>query len=347
MNPELILIKIITLLIREHEINSNTEKEDDLIHNVLDKIKLPNRGDIVSIDGRSDVLHDLMDLVYTLMNKEVDTGSKEDLLQTIKAACGIHQDLYESIREGVLADITQEEVSRQIASIRLYLKARLKEIEVKDIISKAYRDIIIDKTGAVSNKVINLINRLEELSFETDRDPAIKGSLSIDDINSIKGTLIETKEFHSDKGLMKTGWQGLNEMLSGGFRRGECVVVPGLQHNYKTGMNLSLFRQLAIYNKPYMLDNTKKPMLLRISFEDDLTNNIAFLYNSITGKNINELETEEDFLRASELIREDLGRNGYAVQMMRVDPTEWSYRDIINTTVIYFFSRIIDKSVKD
>ena len=70
-------------------------------------------------------------------------------------------------------------------------------------------------------------------------------------------------------------------MLRGGFRRGEQIVIGALQHNYKTGYSLSLFKQIAIYNVPYMIVKTKKPLLVRISFEDDLALNIEFLYRSL------------------------------------------------------------------
>jgi hypothetical protein len=70
-------------------------------------------------------------------------------------------------------------------------------------------------------------------------------------------------------------------MLNGGFRRGEFVCVPALQHKYKTGFSLSLFKQFAIYNKPHMLDSWQKPLILRISFEDDIELNIKFMYQSL------------------------------------------------------------------
>jgi hypothetical protein len=70
-------------------------------------------------------------------------------------------------------------------------------------------------------------------------------------------------------------------MLQGGFREGDFCVIGALQHRYKTGFSLSLFKHLALYNTPSMRDQNKKPLLLRISFEDDITLNLQFLYQSL------------------------------------------------------------------
>lgn len=46
-------------------------------------------------------------------------------------------------------------------------------------------------------------------------------------------------------------------MLQGGFRRGEFWLIPALQHKFKTGFSLSIFSQIALYNKPYLFDKNK------------------------------------------------------------------------------------------
>jgi hypothetical protein len=131
---------------------------------------------------------------------------------------------------------------------------------------------------------------------------------------------------------MKTGWQAINRMLQGGFRRGEECVIGALQHNFKTGFSLSLFKHIALYNTPYMINPKKKPLLLRISFEDPLELNLPFLY-----RNIKENETYEhanvSSTSAKEMagfIHEKLTVNGYEVIIAYVNPTLWGYRDLQN-----------------
>ena len=126
-------------------------------------------------------------------------------------------------------------------------------------------------------------------------------------------------------------------MLQGGFSRGDTVVVGALQHKFKTGFTLTLFKQIALYNKPYMINPEKKPLLVRISFEDDITTNLKFLYKSLyeneTGQKVNyEGLTSKDIAK---YVEEKLSVNGYHVKLLRIDPTQYSYLQIINKMLEY------------
>jgi hypothetical protein len=109
-------------------------------------------------------------------------------------------------------------------------------------------------------------------------------------------------------------------------------MIAALQHKYKTGFTLSLLCQIAMYNKPYMIDTTKKPALLRISFEDDLTNNYQFIYQYLKYNETGALPDvrSDDVHEMVSYINNKLSVNGYEVFMMRVDPVNWTYKHIIN-----------------
>lgn len=70
--------------------------------------------------------------------------------------------------------------------------------------------------------------------------------------------------------VLKTGWEEINNMLAGGFRRGEFVTVNGLTCNYKTRFALELFNHLALHNTPVYSGATKKPLLIFVTTEDPL-----------------------------------------------------------------------------
>jgi hypothetical protein len=108
--------------------------------------------------------------------------------------------------------------------------------------------------------------------------------------------------------------------------------MPALQHNFKTGMSLTLFRQIAVYNLPKLRDPTKKPLLLRISFEDSLKENFTFMYQQMY---VNENKKAVDLSKVTEeemsnYVIERLTRNGYHIRMMRVNPSGWTYLDVQN-----------------
>jgi hypothetical protein len=132
--------------------------------------------------------------------------------------------------------------------------------------------------------------------------------------------------------ILKTGWQALNQALQGGFRRGEQWVLPALQHQYKTGTTLTVFKQLAIYNVPVMINPAKKPLLLRISFEDSLLSNLQFLYQNLYENEHKQKANLADVTPAqmAVYVKEKMQVTGYHVKMVRVNPSEWSYRDLIN-----------------
>jgi hypothetical protein len=87
-----------------------------------------------------------------------------------------------------------------------------------------------------------------------------------------------------------------------------------------------------MYNKPVMKDPTKKPLLLRISFEDPGPMNIQFLYQNLYE---NEHKKPVDITKVPEkemakYIMANLQINGYHVQLMHVNPNEWTYKSLIN-----------------
>ena len=136
-------------------------------------------------------------------------------------------------------------------------------------------------------------------------------------------------------GIYKTGWTALNRMIQGGFRPGETTVIGALQHKYKTGFTLSLFKQIALYNKPLTTDVHKKPLLLRISFEDDITLNLQFLYQSLkydeTREPVNLKEVTADEMSA--YVTSRLQVNGFHIKLLRVDPSQWTYRNVCSKII--------------
>jgi archaellum biogenesis ATPase FlaH len=161
--------------------------------------------------------------------------------------------------------------------------------------------------------------------------------IDLDNVEEVAQVFKEVKDNASGLGLLKTGYQALNRMLNGGFRRGEEVVIGALQHKYKTGFTLSLFKQIALYNEPYMIDPTKKPLLVRISFEDSAALNTQFLYTSLYE---NKMRQKADLsvlteTQMAQYVKDELTINGYAIKVLKIDPTQYSYRDICNKLLEY------------
>ncbi len=334
MDNKLILCKCITLLYRESLLLEKSENSADLVRTVLEEIKTPESS--LTLSHSAEVLDSLKTTAIYLCNNPFDTVyEKEELLQRLKVNCLDDEKLYEAFHQGIDKDMDEGSLKRTIISIRRYINDIFRENEIVKIIKSASNEIMFkrEKIKNVRTFVNDLCIKLEPYQIESGKkDPSIINSVDIGDTSSLSEMFAEVKANADHTGLLVTGWQALNTMLQGGFRRGEQIVLPALQHKYKTGFTLTLFKQIAIYNKPVMINPNKKPMLLRISFEDNLSSNLQFLYQNLWYNEYNILP-EIDKLSNIEMasyVKEKMQVNGYQIRMLRVDPTNWTYKDLQN-----------------
>ena len=336
MNERHILVNGITLLCRASQLEHVSDDFAGLVRETVSDIKLPEFT--MGMSGDAKVIESLKRTALNLCSMpEIKNYVNTSLMQDLKIDTCDDLELFDALERGISPPLTQEEIKQLCISISNNLARYKKDKDVSDIIGKAayklkfQRDTIPDMRSFVS-ELATLLEPFQG-SLDDAKDPAIVSHVNLGDISQIKKICQSIKEMNLEDGILRTGWQGVNRMTRGGFRRGEQVVIGALQHNYKTGFSLSLFKQLALYNTPYMIDKTKKPLLIRISFEDDLALNIEFLYRSLreneTGEPVpDKLDISIDEMSA--YIHEKMGVNGYHIDMLRVDPTQWTYRDVIN-----------------
>lgn len=337
MDNRLLLVKCITLLYRESMITDRESNSGDLVRTVLEGIKLPELS--LSMNSERECLMALRDTtLYMCANPVSTTYEKDELLQQLKVNCFNDEKLYDAFVQGIEKDMDEPSIKRTVLSIRKYINDTFRENEIVNLFSKAAntlrfnRETIPDIRGFVKD----FAGHIEPYMVEANRkDPAIVGSVDIGDTKSLSEVFQEIQDNSNDIGILKTGWQGINRMTQGGFRRGETWILPALQHNFKTGLSLSFFRQFAVYNTPVMDNPAKKPLLLRISFEDSLPSNIQFLYQCFWQNehgvlpDLKKLTPEE----IATYVKEKMGVNGYHCKFMRVNPSNWTYRDIQNTII--------------
>lgn len=338
MDNRLVLVKCVTLLYRESLVSNKTENSCDLIRSILETIRLPEV--IINYNKEKDILTALKQTVLEMCENSVDFEyDKTMLLQTLKGICDADTTLYDLFIQGIETELSEASLKRTIVNIRKSLHNHFREKKVEEILTKSTNDFRFkrDSIRNVHTWISELCSQLEPFQIgAVGKDPAIVSEVDIGNTNQTAVVFEEIKNMENGTSLLKTGWQEFNSMLQGGFRRGEEVMVGALQHKYKTGFTLSLFAQIAMYNKPMMIDATKKPLLLRISFEDDLTNNFKFLYeyfrnhekrNSPETYNP-EASTDKDVIAS--YIKEKLQVNGYEVKFLRVNPSDWTYMHVCN-----------------
>jgi hypothetical protein len=333
----LLLVKCITLLYRESMIVDKADNSSDLVRTVIEGIKLPELS--LSLNQDREHLMALKETALYMCSNSIDTTyEKDEILQRLKLNCNHDEKLYEALSQGIEKDMDEGSLKRTVFSIRKFINDSFREQATVDLFTKAATDLKFnrDKIKDVRNYVKEFSIKLEPYQIESNRkDPAIVGSVDIGDTSGMSEVFNEVKETDNATALLKTGWQGFNRMAEGGIRRGETITVAALPHNNKTGTTLTLFGQIAVHNDPVMINPAKKPLLLRISFEDSLMQNVQFLYQMFYE---NEFKAKPDFKavtasQMAEYVKKRMESRGYHVKLMRVNPSEWTYKDIQNTVL--------------
>lgn len=336
MDNKTLIVKCMTLLYRESELEQRSDDSNDLVKTVMDGIKTTDIN--LGINTERDVVSGLKQIVLDMCRNPVShVYDLSGFLQTVKLGCAGDDRLYESIKQGVDQDLLDQSLKRSVVNLRKMINNHYREDKISEVLNKASYQFKHnrDKIRDINQFLMELNAQLEPLQINNNgKDPAILGEVDIGDITSTSLVFDEIKASSSNEGIMSTGFIGVNRMLQGGLRRGETLLTSGLQHNYKTGFTLTLFKQLALYNKPYMLDPTKKPLLLRISFEDDLRLNLQFLYQALKeSEGLSGVTVDVDTEVMSNYIKEKLSVNGYHTKMLRVDPNLWTYKHLCNKVV--------------
>jgi hypothetical protein len=335
MDKKLLLIKCVTLLFRESQLPDITENSSALVKTIISTITLPEVS-VGLVNTERDLLGGLKEICSEMCGLDpTHQYAKIELLQKIRYVTRDEESLHSSFTDGIDTELEENELKKFCINLRFSLNEYQREEKVSSIISAAARKIRFERESIlnISQFVAAVQTELEPFMNATKvADPAIVSSVDLDDPSSVQDVLGQARELNDDNGIMRLGWQGMNRMTQGGLRRGECIVVGALQHNFKTGFTLSIFKHIALYNKPYMLNPKKKPLLLRISFEDPLSLNLPFLYRNIyenkTGKMADLAGRSLEELSA--YITDELTINGYHIKMMHVNPSLWTYRDLCN-----------------
>jgi hypothetical protein len=337
MKPNLLLVKSISLLYRESQLDQHTENSVDLVRTAMDSVKISDIG--IGLHTDRERLLALKQTVMDMCNNPIDYEYDiSGFLQQIQVNVDEDNKLLEAIRQGVEPILTEAQLKRTIINLRRSITTHFKEEKISEILNKASyrfrvnRDSIKD-IGLFISEVIGQLEPLQNTA--TTKDTGVISDVDIGDEGQTQAVFKTIRDNANGHGILSTGWQRLNRMLQGGFRRGEFCTIGAQQHNYKTGFTLSIFKQIALHNNPYLFDITKKPLLLRISFEDDLAENLQFLYQLLYFE-----ETKEEIdltgisvQTMSEYIKRRLQVNGFHIKMMRVDPFAWSYKNICNKII--------------
>lgn len=330
--PKQLLIQCISLLCLEHRPGVATSASTSIIKEIVDSIPLPEST--VDIDHGRQIFSELLKIVIWLCSlPEDDFPADVEVLQQIKVACRDEEYLYEALALALNETYSDpSEIVKRIHSYRRKLTIHLNEDRIGSILKEYHHKLTFKRSqvASVVAEIAEMGSRLEPYINARERlaHPAQTSGIDFGLVTTIEESFNAVKSQLSTDGAFRTGWQCLNRMLGkvGAFKRGEFAIVGGLQHQFKSGFVLSLFTHFCLFNKPILRDLTRKPLIQFISFENEITDNLLWIYKYLkeneTGQPV--LEDKIDTQEASAYVSARLRETGFEVRMDRFDPTEFT-----------------------
>lgn len=342
MDVKALLAKCISLLFREGQSGEN-DLSKQLVLDVITTLKInPN-----DISGTDSTVNELKNVVLNMVSKEHPTPYN-DLIQHIRIACSSDVVLFESIQDNISFQLDEDELKRTILSYRFELNKYLKEKKATMLLDKMTFDLKFnrDKIGDLNQYMSSNLNGIIDLvNYSGEEIPGIICEVDLSDIDAVAEQFELIRKENDGSRTIKMPWQAMNRMTRGGLRLGQLTTVGGLAHNNKTGVSLSMFISGCIFNNPKNLqtDQKKKPLMLLISFEDDMLIVLFNLYILLKENLENVKITDEDKQRlssreAAEYVYKTLSNTGYDIKIVRADSSTWSYAEI-QSCVLQFESQ--------
>lgn len=339
MDPRLLIIRICTLLYLERALGNELSVE--LVKTALDHIKPSNKA--VALELGKDSASLLYDMIQQILKEDHTVPiDKVEFLQRARVCCTNDSYLYDALCDYIELDLSVEELERRIHYIRRDIVG-YNSIQITRRAAKMFYGAVYDSDDAkmVKEAVRKIQEDLDKISFAVERDnhPGIVERVSLAAGGNLKDALDRGIAEVSLEGVIRFGWQALNRLFgqNRGARRGETIVVGALEHNFKSGFSLEMLKSAALYNTPYMFDPKKKPMLLRVTAENSALQDIMQIYKSLkeneTGISVD--QNDVDPVVAEEYVVRKLSATGYTVEIVKVNPTMFTYADLFDLIKSY------------
>lgn len=259
---------------------------------------------------------------------------RDDLISRIRLGGAETQALADEFERMISVEVTEDTVHVKLKAIQSELGFQLNNLKIKTAIKKLHRDAVFDDNGLGFTSILNEFRETTDKLAESTNGAVrgLVGSMGSDEEGSLADIIERSREMNTAVGVIKTPFTGLNRACGfGGFRRGEFINFGALSHHYKTGIILDCFRGACQYNKPYLWDKRLKPLVLHISFENRLEQNIPTLIKSIW-----EAEYQKKFDPKKMSVKEcetylidRLGRMGYTFRMEFYDSSDFDANDLV------------------
>jgi len=339
MENKVLILRALAISYKQQYLGTDNGTFTETVKNALSLVTVNDTG--LGIDDEKNKIEGLVQLTEDVLSASEECPFTYDsLINTARVLCGQDDILIDSIEDELRLPEDRTQIKKSILRDAKALNDEYNTSRLVDIVGKASYQLRMKK-----NEITDLGDFTEELleelttikSVGDEEDPAVVAEVNFSDEEDVTEIFKEILDREEGASIQRFGWKELNTALQGGARRGDFIFINALQHNYKTGTTISMFKHMAMHNVPVLNDPTKKPLHLRISFEDSILNNMQSLYINIRYNetmevvDVSKVSPEE----MSKYVIEKMTSKGFEIAMMRVNVTDWSYRDIFDTVLRY------------
>lgn len=339
MNRRTLLVLILSSIYLERKYLKDIENVD-YYTDVLAKTK-PTQVDATTLELGADPTEGLQTLINNVMDTKTELDDTETFLQKVRLVCSHDSYLFDSIDLMIRPEYKEEDIKRKIRQTQNTINDYLNDLMLKEVSKLMFKLSNGDNYSKDEkvNSISEIISKLEGIQVKygnvgnDQKHPALIGGVTISPDAEDKNILANALEKLSPDAVYVPGWQCLQRMFGeykGGIQ-GESLLVGAMEFNYKSSMCRNLLRWTCVYNKPKLNDPTKKPLIYRMSLEDDYQKDIIAIYKDLYANEYGTLPDMEkiDIEEANNFIFDRLQRNGWHVIIEQYDPNKLTYQTVI------------------
>lgn len=326
MDIKLFLVKSITLMYLESQLeNPGTSGGKTIIRELIGDIKL-NESAAEHGSDRNTLNNLRTTALWMLSNGDSQTYDLDSLLQRLRLNVQGDDVTYRAL-EKTIKNYPDEVIIRKMAGNIVKELKRFKSREkLVEVLKKASYTATFKETEVEDwdGFILNTAQDLLSIDMESDdhKDPAFVTSVDFSNASSVENAFADMEQTMSIEGIIKFPFKGMNDMMGvqAGARRGEFGLVNALPGNNKSGTLLDMFMGTCLFNKPFLFDPSKKPLVLLYSTEDDVPVIIQKIYVILKQleHGIPVSVRGLDHQVATQYVMEKLQANGWYVQIHRV-----------------------------
>lgn len=336
MDIKLFLVKSVSLLYLESQIEGYRSGNAAMIRDILSDIKMPeNIGELG--DGRNTLSNLRTTVLWMLNNGDSQRYEPDTLLQRLRLNTQNDDNTYKAFEKTIRRYPDESVIRKHINDISREMRRYKNHEKLQEIIKKAsyainFKEAEIEDWDSF---ILQTAQDLLSVDMETEErtDPAFITSVNFNDPESVRAAFEDMNKSLSTDGIIKFPFKALNRMMGvqGGGRRGEFGLVNALPHNNKSGTLLDLFIGTCIFNDPFLFNKDKKPLVLFYSTEDDVPVIIQKIYVILKQLELGMAVSVKgmDIAEATAYVMEKLQARGWYIELHRIKGSAFTYAKYI------------------